>query len=155
MAAGCIQDRMQIEAFAPCHYFVRKTRTGKKRFLEAIFPCYIFVYCDIRPNFRQILSMNGVRSIVHYGNTIPPVNDSLIDGIRRELDAHTYDHPEPELMPGAKVEVVSGPFASCIANVLTCPDSAQRVACLMNILGQDVVVKLSQNDLMVCQAQAC
>jgi transcriptional antiterminator RfaH len=147
LAASCIETRMGCDAFAPCHYFLRKTPNGKKRFLEAVFPCYIFVRCDIHKHYRQMVSMNGVRGVVRYGEHIPPVESSMIDTLRQELNAFKEDINEIDA--GDIVEIVSGPFRSFTARVLSSPDSASRVSCLLEILGRCIEVKIDENDIFV------
>jgi transcriptional antiterminator RfaH len=149
LAAAAISQRMGFESFAPCHYFVRKTPTGKKRFLEAIFPCYIFVLCDIRPHVRQIVSMNGVRGVVHYGNDIPAVDSRLVESIREDIESLGDDAVEDKIHIGDVVEVIGGPFKSFTAKVLSSPDSTYRISCLLELLGRTVEVKIQETDLFV------
>ena len=67
-----------VEVFAPRISFYKKTKTGKKRFIEALFPGYVFVYCDIKEQLRLVLSMHGITGVVRYGSFIPSLPNQLM-----------------------------------------------------------------------------
>lgn len=148
LAAAAIKDRAGVETFAPLHHFVRPTRVGKKRFVEALFPGYIFVRCDIGQCGRLLLSINGVRDLVRYGDHVPTIDDAFIQSLKAELAQHLDTPAEDEPEAGSTVQVVSGPFASFTAQVLSCDSQRQRVALLLDFLGRELTIELDRAQVL-------
>jgi transcriptional antiterminator RfaH len=111
IAAQLLRVEVGLETFCPRISYVKRTQRGKVRFIEPLFPGYLFVHCAMVPVYRRILATQGVRRLVVHGNRAPTVPASFIDGLQAQLDAENLRNlPEPEIKPGTPVQIVSGPF---------------------------------------------
>ena len=79
IAATNIKQRAGLESFCPRIAYKKKTRRGIVRFVEPLFPNYIFVHCAIEDHLRHLLAMQGVKHIVKYGERIPHLPAEFID----------------------------------------------------------------------------
>lgn len=151
IAVESIRREVGLEAFSPRFRFFKKTRSGKKRFVEALFPGYIFVNCDLNLHLRHAVTRRGVMGVVKYGPRIPEILPAMISDLQSEfseVDQDLIDIPEDKIEPGCEVDIVSGSFASMKAVVTQLIPAKQRVAVLLDILGREVSVELSEEELM-------
>lgn len=140
-----LQKEVQVDAFAPRISFYKKTRTGKKRFVEALFPGYVFVHCNIEECLRFLLSMPGVTGVVRYGNVIPSLPDQLMTDLVDRFPSQ--DEPiqvnQETFEPGSEVTVVEGAFKNLNAVVENYLPAKKRIQILINFLGRDVSLTLT------------
>jgi transcription elongation factor/antiterminator RfaH len=129
-------QRQGFEVFAPTLLrTVRHARQFRTK-VSPLFPGYLFVHVELAAaRWRSINGTRGVRSIVSAGERPLPVPDSVIEALRQDKTK-----PMP-LQPGAKLEIVSGPFAGLLAE-LERLDGQSRVAILMQLIGGPVSVTL-------------
>ncbi|HWW02556.1 MAG TPA: transcription termination/antitermination NusG family protein [Candidatus Acidoferrum sp.] len=73
IAAANLSRRLGLEVFQPRLRMERATRRGMVRVIEPLFPCYVFVRCALEDHLDQIRYVNGVSSVVHFGQRIPGV----------------------------------------------------------------------------------
>src|SRR5436305_5645903 len=73
IAAANLSKRLGLEVFNPRLRLERATRRGTVKVIEPVFPCYVFVRCDLTRDGDSIRHANGVSSLVHFGVKIPPV----------------------------------------------------------------------------------
>src|SRR3954462_5059579 len=66
VAAG-LKRNMGLEVFHPRLGMERATRRGVVRVVEPLFPCYVFVRCNISECLDSVRYVNGVSSLVHFG----------------------------------------------------------------------------------------
>lgn len=139
-----------METFCPRISYIKKTRRGKVRFVESLFPGYVFVHVDLQLNYRQIRSIQGIRDVVAFGERIPRIPDESIEGLKEQIgDNDQKDLPEPALEPGREVVITEGPFRDLKAVVNSNMNARQRVAVLLEFLGRQMEVELPADDLLV------
>lgn len=139
-----------VETFCPRISFIKKTRRGKVRFVESLFPGYVFVSLDLSQNYRKIRSIQGIRDVVAFGDRVPQIPDEIIDELKQHIgNDDQKDLPEPELEPGREVVITEGPFRDLKAVVNSSLNSRQRVAVLLEFLGRQMEVELPAGDLFV------
>lgn len=140
-----LQKEMQVDAFAPRISFYKKTETGKKRFVEALFPGYVFVYCDIEECLRFLLSMRGITGVVRYGSVIPSLPDQLITDLIDRFP--NQDEPlrinQETFEPGSEITIVEGAFKNLNAVVENYLPAEKRIQILINFLGRDLSLTLT------------
>src|SRR5258708_12573285 len=78
IAAANVQKNLGLEVFHPRLRIERVTRRGPMRLTEPLFPCYIFIRCVMDEKLDEIRYANGISSIVHFPDRIPPVPDLVI-----------------------------------------------------------------------------
>src|ERR1041384_733838 len=83
IAAANLIKKLGLEVFHPRLRLERATRRGPVRVIEPLFPCYIFVRCDLEERLDDIRYVNGISSLVHFGNKTPAVPDHVIEELRQ------------------------------------------------------------------------
>lgn len=153
IAAIHLRKEAGVDVFAPRISFYKKTRNGKKRFVEALFPGYVFVHCNIRECLRVLLSMRGIIGIVRYGNIIPNLPDQLIANLIDRFP--NLDEPiqinQNAFEPGSEVTVVKGAFKNLSAVVEHYLPAKERIQVLINFLGRDVSLKLPSKMVLAAE----
>lgn len=152
IAAELLRREAGMEAFCPRIAYHKKTRRGKVRFVEPLFPGYLFLRTDLQNEYRLIRATKGVRDVVSFGPRVPPVPESFIEELRTRLDAENLKEvPDPALRPGKEVVVTEGPFKDWKAVISGEVDGRQRVALLLDFLGRQLQVKVPARDLLIPQ----
>jgi transcriptional antiterminator RfaH len=125
-------ERQEFECFRPTRR-VDKVLSGRRReVVESLFPSYLFIHLDsVNDNWRPVCSTRGVNRIVRFNEQPTPVADSLIENIRRRVEAAPVK--ETYLKPGDRVVVSDGGFANVEA-IFVSDDGDERVMLLLNIL---------------------
>ena len=99
-----------IEAFAP-KLKLRKYKDGRlAEVVEQMFPNYIFVKFHPVDEFHLVKYTRGVKTIVHFGNKIIPIQDEVIDYIRSRLVDGVATIQKKGFQKGEKVLIKDGPF---------------------------------------------
>ena len=148
IAANHIRVRAGIEAFCPRIAYEKKTRRGIVRFVEPLFPNYLFVYCDIQAHLRHLLAMQGVRAAVKYGDRIPNLPASFIEDLKTHFSDDIKEIEQPELQPGETVALTDGPFQNLQAIVQHYYPANDRVKVLLEFLGREISVDVSAKDVI-------
>jgi transcription elongation factor/antiterminator RfaH len=99
-----------IEVLAP-KLKLRKYKDGRFIYVvEQMFPGYIFAKFHPIDDFHLIKYTRGVKTIVHFGNKIVPVQDEMIAFIRNRLDDGVATLEKKYFKKGEKILVKDGPF---------------------------------------------
>lgn len=150
IAARLIRNEVGLEALCPRITYIKKTRRGKVRFVECLFPGYVFVRADLVVAYRHIRSIQGIRDVVAFGDRLPEVPEVFIDELKQRLDEENLKAiPEPVVKPGQEVTITEGPFRNWQAIVSGEVDARQRVALLLDFLGRQMEVRVKTGDVMV------
>ncbi|MBC2603892.1 transcription termination/antitermination protein NusG [Puniceicoccus vermicola] len=147
LAAAQIRHRIGIEVFAPRITFTKKTKRGKVRFTEALFPGYLFCYCHIETHLRHLLSMPGILAVVRYGNRIPPIPGEFIQELKDRIPAENFETPDPVIEVGAPVTVIDGPFKNLQAVVTQVLGARDRVRILLEFLGRQAEIEVASHSV--------
>src|SRR6185503_13507608 len=95
VAAG-LKRNMGLEVFHPRLRMERPTRRGVVRVVEPLFPCYVFVRCNIAECLDSVRYVNGVSSLVHFGDKIPVVPDHVVEELKQCFESEELmDVKEP------------------------------------------------------------
>ena len=150
IAAELLRREAGLPALCPRITYRKQTRRGKVRFIEPLFPGYVFVQADLVEAYRRIRATRGIRDVVAFGERVPLIPDSFIDELRARLDAEQLKAiPEPALEPGQEVLITAGPFRDWKAVVTGQLDARQRVALLLDFLGRQMEVRLPASELFL------
>ncbi len=111
---------------------IERIRRGRRLFCEEpLFPNYLFIrlqrWVD---NWHPLRSTRGVARLVGFGGEPQPVDDALIDDIRRRLSKQSV---EPALEAGQPVKITDGPFRGLDA-IFQSYDGEQRAILLIELL---------------------
>lgn len=148
IAAAGLSRNLGLEVFHPRLRMERATQRGPVRVIEPLFPCYIFVR-SFSDQLEEIRYVNGISSLVHFGQKVPIVPDQIIEELR-----HCFESEEPMavqdfLQPGTEVVVAEGPFLGVQGIVLRVLPARQRVQILLDFLGRTTLAEVGRKSLTV------
>ncbi len=148
IATALLQKQLELEAFCPRISYLKKTRRGKVRFTEALFPGYTFAKFEIGEFLRAVNGTQGVSRIVRFGEDIYiPMPDDAISDWQDAVDDDRIITIEEELSPGDEVEVMDGPMKGMQTVISTVLPAQQRVNILMEFLGEYREVTVNRDDV--------
>lgn len=151
IAAAFVDQQCGIEVFAPRIPIWRKTRHGRKVFVEALFPGYFFARFIWGESGRRILATQGVTGIVRFGPNVPEVPDSIINDIRLAVtEVESSDETGSGLEEGEIVEILTGCFKGTVATVQQATRGMDRVSVLIEFLGRSLMVNVTRSSVVAC-----
>jgi transcription antitermination factor NusG len=138
VAIAHLRKVYQVEVFCPRLRFQKATRTGRRWYVEALFPSYLFGKFDYLTQHRAVHYCPGVSSIVHFGGKVIPVPWQAIQDLLVAVPegAGEMITIQPKVGLGQEVQVVEGAFAGLRAVVARMMPARQRVAVLLEFLGR-------------------
>jgi transcriptional antiterminator RfaH len=138
VAIAHLRKVYQVEVFCPRLRFQKATRTGRRWYVEALFPAYLFGKFDYLTQHRAVHYCPGVSSIVHFGGKVIPVPGKAIEDLLKAVPegAEETITIQPEVRLGQEVQLVEGAFAGLRAIVTRVMPARQRVAVLLQFLGR-------------------
>ena len=152
VAAELLRREAGLEVFCPRIAYHKKTRRGKVRFVEPLFPGYVFLNTNLHEEYRRIRATQGIRDVVSFGPRVPPVPAVFIEQLRARLNEENLrEVPDPALRPGNEVVITEGPFRDWKAVIAGEVDARQRVALLLDFLGRQLEVRMETKDLLIPQ----
>tara|TARA_B110000003_G_C16450007_1_gene457549 strand:+ start:85 stop:558 length:474 start_codon:yes stop_codon:yes gene_type:complete len=128
------------------HAYCPESEINKK--IVVLFPGYLFIYLDDETqNWSPIRSTKGVISLVRFGLHFARIPKSVIELIKiNELNTIEKIKNLSKFKKGDKVQITDGVFKNCIA-IFESLKEQDRVHILMNLLGRQQNINLSQNAL--------
>jgi transcriptional antiterminator RfaH len=139
----------EVETFLPRIRFRRATRRGPVWFTEPLFPRYLFARYDRARAHRWVAHTHGVTGWVHFGEQPARLPPEIITRLRAELGEHEIKVFDDPLQPGDKAVMVDGPLRGLEVVVHRVLPAPQRVAVLMEFLGQEIEVELDRTALAI------
>jgi transcriptional antiterminator RfaH len=148
IAAGHLREIEGIEVFCPRLRYRKATRRGKIWWVEPMFPGYVLAKFSMAEMERAVTFCQGVRGLVKFGSKVPPIPESFVDAIKKEILSRK-DATEDELVTlsptielGDEVEVATGPFQGMQGTVVSVPSATERVKILLEFLGKPHAVDM-------------
>ena len=114
-----------------------------------LFPSYLFINMDVsRTAWRCVESTFGVRGLVRAGSAPAPVPHGIVEQIMdcEDGDGLVILGDTPEFNPGDEVRIVRGSLLDRIGR-FACATDLERVVVLLDILGREVKVTLSNDSI--------
>jgi len=148
IAAAILSKIESMEVFCPRVSQIKKTRTGKKRFTEAMFPGYIFAKFSFRENYRRVIHTQGVSGVVGQGDR-RAVPEHIVINLRDSLPEGIIEAPDLSIEPGAEIEFISGSLKGLNGKVLAQLPAQNRIQVLLEFLGNQVTVAVSADDILL------
>src|SRR5215469_14313528 len=127
VAAACLRQISEVEAFCPRVRFRKHTNRGLVWFVEAMFPGYLFARFDYAASHRRIRQGPGVSGFVQFGDRLALLPDALVSEIKIRTGTHDLLEIKEGLEPGQTVEIVEGPFQGLEALVTRLIAARDRV----------------------------
>jgi transcriptional antiterminator RfaH len=141
------EENLQRQGFTVYHPRLTRERILRGKRVareESLFPNYIFI--NLRrwvDNWYPLRSTRGVARLVTFGKDPLPVDDGIIDEIRRRIEGNSV---QPALTPGQQVQVTQGPFKGLDA-IFKAQKDEQRVLLLIELLHRQVTVNVPLTDV--------
>lgn len=149
IAAANVRRNLGLEVFNPRLRIERATQRGVMRAVEPLFPCYIFIRCALEESFGDVRHTSGISSLVHFGQRIPPVADSIIEELRECFEADDPMTVEDRISPADEVIFVDGAFCGMRAFVLRVMPAKKRVQVLLDVLGGPTPVEVERKAVVL------
>lgn len=134
-AAGRLRQMEGVEVFCPRLRLLRATVRGRRWFVEALFPGYLFARFQAGPNLRAVRYSPGVTGVVEFGGFPTALPDREIEALRGLVDENEVREVEDDLTPGDQAEILSGPLRGLEAVVRVVMPARERVRVLLEFLG--------------------
>jgi transcriptional antiterminator RfaH len=149
IAAANVGKRLGLEVFHPRLRLEKATRRGMVRVVEPLFPCYIFVRCNLENFSDEIRHITGISSLVHFGRKIPAVPDDAIVELKQCFESEEPMAVEDGVIPGAEVQIAEGIFMGFSGMVVRTLSAGQRVQILLDFLGRVTLAEVDRKSLRV------
>ena len=144
-AAAINLGRQGFEEYVPVHRVRRRWSDRVKEMDAVLFPGYIFCRFPRHDRLR-VLNSPSVESIVGFGRTDIPVDDSEIQAMRTLVASGRPLAPWPFLRIGQDVAIENGPLAGVRGVVLRDQDS-WRVVVSVEALDRSIAVEVDRDML--------
>jgi len=112
--------------------------------LKPLFPGYIFARFNANKLIHKVRFTRGIHSVVCFGLTPTPVDDTIIEIIRRQQDADGYVKIGQEFHAGDKVAIQRGPlkdFAGIFERTLHDEERVSILLTTVNYQGRVLIEK--------------
>jgi len=143
VATRLLRSELGLEVFCPKIRFKRARSTGVAWVSEAMFPGYIFARFVYPELYRRIAATSGVAKTLSFGGRPCALDPQIIEDLRCHVaDGETVEIA-CDIKEGEEVKVVEGPFLGVRALVTRILPARDRVAILLNMLGQEREIEVA------------
>jgi transcriptional antiterminator RfaH len=143
IAAACLRQNSEVEAFCPRVRFRKHTNRGPVWFVESMFPGYLFARFDYATLNRRIRQRPGVTGFVQFGDRLALLPDELISEIKTRVGKEEIVEIHQGLVPGQNVQITQGPFQGLEAVVTRLIAARDRVEILIEWMGRSLHAEAS------------
>jgi transcription antitermination factor NusG len=126
------------EVFLPLCRSNRSATGPKVQNPIPLFPCYLFVLCDLESDYYRIKYSPGVVRLICTGTEPHEVAPSIVDGIKKRGNP-VVDLPRRSWQTGQAVTIVGGPMRGLDAIFERYTSGPERVAILLEAVGATCV----------------
>jgi transcriptional antiterminator RfaH len=147
LAAAHLRLMEDVEVLFPRMTFQRKWRQTVREFTEPLFPNYLFARFNPHEDLARVRHAYGVQTVVHFGNRLPVIPETVINDIRQHLSAEQTCRLETDLAPDDTVIICGGAFSGLQALIKTCLPRKHRVTLLLEFLGRQVNIEISDHEV--------
>jgi len=151
LAAQTLRSLDDVEVLNPRVRYLKMTRRGKVMWEEAMFPSYILAKFDFDLMKRTVEYSMGVSGIVHFGAKFPNVPEEIVVSLQEYLESLGGETIElkPKVSVGDELEVATGPLKGEKGVVVEVRPGVERVAMLMEFLGQENLVNFDIHQMIL------
>jgi transcriptional antiterminator RfaH len=138
-----------FEVFLPRYLKQRRHARKTEMVGRPLFPRYLFVRADFSETSpRAASSAEGVVDLVRMGRDASPIRDEIIAELRTRQaeDGYIRLGRNASYNVGDRVRMINGSMCDQVG-LFDCRSDDQRVFVLMNLLGREVRVRVSADDL--------
>jgi transcription antitermination factor NusG len=136
-------SRAGLECRLPLHKSVKRYRGKKLVFLKPLFPGYVF-FKSLQPEASRL------RQSRHIANLLTPPDqaefEAQLTSILTALDTELEIRLAPQVVPGARVKIITGPLRGLEGGVVR-REGMIEVILWLDFLGQGAAVKVAADEL--------
>ena len=114
------------------------------RKIKPLFPNYLFARLDIDLHYYKVKWTRGVNKILGNGVEPVPISEKVIQTIKDRMGESNLVKLDEGWREGDPVRITSGPFKELIGIFQKKISDSGRVRILLNLIGVDVPVQISQ-----------
>ncbi len=148
LAARYLASQWGIEVCLPRIAHRKKTVRGIIRFVEPLFPNYLFARFDLQTMLGAVRATGGVSGVVHFNGKFIPVEDSIIQEIVALSPNREIIEIEENPMPGDEIIIGEGSFSGLQGIIKSYQPAKMRVRVLLELLGRSTEVELPASSLL-------
>ena len=134
----------EIEIFLPLAETYQYQSKQTVRRIKPLFPNYLFARLDLNLHYYKVKYTRGVNKILGSGVEPIPISEKVIQTIKERMGKDNLVRLEDEWREGDLVRINSGPFKDLIGIFQKKISDNGRVRILLNLIGVDVPVQISQ-----------
>jgi len=134
----------EIEGFLPlikAHRYVNGKMVPR---IKPLFPNYLFARLDLSRHYDRVKWTRGVRKVLGTREGPVPISERVVRAIQERVGEDKLVKLEEELKEGDAVQIASGPFKELVGVFQKKMSEKGRVRILLNLVGVDVPVQISQ-----------
>jgi len=135
-------ERKDIHVFLPKMRECRYSSKGEEAKIKPLFPNYLFAHMAYPDDYYTVIWTKGVRRIVGNGTEPIPLDDSVVDFLKRQAEEKGFIQPSPRLKIGDAVRVRNGPLEGLIGITDGTIDEKGRIKVLMDFLKEGARVEI-------------
>jgi transcription antitermination factor NusG len=136
-------DQKNINHVLPCYKSLRRYRSKKKIFYKPLFPGYVFL--KMLPTLqRQVLSSDYVANLLKV--TDQELFQKQLNDILLALDTNYEIHLAPQIVPGVRVLIKSGPLYGLTGEVIE-RNGSTFVLLRLDFIGKAAAVRIPADQL--------
>jgi transcriptional antiterminator RfaH len=147
IAAACLRQTSEVDAFCPRVRFRKHTNRGPVWFVESMFPGYLFARFSYTALHRRVREKPGVRGFVQFGDRVALLPDALISEMKARMGSAELLEINMGLELGQNVQITQGPFQGLDALVTRIIAARDRVEILIEWMGRNLHAEASVADL--------
>ncbi len=155
IAAACLRQAFELDAFCPRVRFRKHTNRGPVWFVESMFPGYLFARFDYASLHRRVKAKPGVRGFVQFGDRLALLPDKLIREMKARMGDDELVEINTRLEPGQNVQITQGPLQGLEALVTRLIEARDRVEILIEWMGRNLHAEASVADLALLAVPKC
>jgi transcription elongation factor/antiterminator RfaH len=140
--AGDHLERKDIPVFLPKIREFRHSSKGEEVEIKPLFPNYLFAQMAYPDDYYTVIWAKGVRRIVGNGTEPIPLDDSVVDFLKKQTEEKGFIKPSPRLKIGDTIRVRNGPLAGLIGVIDGSIDEKGRIKVLMDFLKEGTRVEV-------------
>ncbi len=140
-------EREAIEVFFPRMKALQIKNGKSRKVIKALFPNYLFAHFDPFKSYRLVRWSRGVCRVVGFDGGPTPVDDEVIQVIKRRVDKNCVVRRALHLKAKDPIRVRSGPLKDLVGIFDRWVSDEGRVRVLLNLLNYDASVELHYSQL--------
>lgn len=151
-AAQLLRQREGLEVVMPRISYRKLTRRGVVKWVEPMFPCYLFAKLCLITDLSKVRSTSGISSVLNFNGKFIEIPQATIEDLKKQSGKEQLlelDNSIECVQPGDKVTLVEGAMARTKAIVRGVLPSQKRIEVLINFLGREQSVQLDWKQVLM------